>query len=483
MTDNETKSTPETESTSETVTTEVATEETEHDHHHHEGEESEEPFLFVEEPTFEMDYKGDCAYEVKVVIPSSNEEKQSSELFDELKHEAIVPGFRKGKAPIKLIQKKFEKYVRNEVESKLISEAFRKLVKDHELRPLKEPEIEGIDKLHDRQSGEPICVTLKFEVAPKVTLGKYRGIELKRQVQPIPDDAVDQAIEALRNRFAVYETLKEGTAQDGDQVIIDFRGTVDGQEFRGGTAKNYPYILGTKKFFAEFERALQGVSVGAELECDVEMPEDYFNEELRGKTAHFQITVKEIRRKQVPELNDEFAKLAGHESVEALRKVTSERLQQEQQEAAKALLEAEALKRVIEDSTFELPKSWVESQTESIFENRVRELLAQRVPMDRIREMEDQLKNEARETAVDEIKRLVTLLEIADAEGLQVTDEDVEGELEATASRTGLDMETLAKFLGESEDRRNSYVSRLLRAKAIKLILDNAKVVDEEISK
>ncbi|HOJ33777.1 MAG TPA: trigger factor [Candidatus Hydrogenedentes bacterium] len=476
MTDNESKPTTDSEH-EDNSTADVAT--AEHTHAH--GEETEE-FQFVEDPSFDVSYKGDCAYEVKVVIPAANEEKQTTELFDELKHEATVPGFRKGRAPIKLIQKKFEKYVRSEVESRLISEAFRKLVKEQDLHPVTTPDIEGIDKDQVRQPGEPISVTLKFEVAPRVTLGKYRGIELTREVRKVCDKEVEEALENLRNRYAVYEPLNEGSAQAGDQVVIDFTGTVDGEPFRGGTAQNYPYILGTQRFFQEFEDVLSGAQVGAELECSVALPQDYFNEELRGKTAKFQIRVKELRRKKMPELNDEFAKSVGYESVDELRKAVRDRLAQEYQNQSQAELENQALEKVISASTFEIPKSVLDSTTEDYYQEEVRNLLRNRVPIETVEQRAEEIRNRAREMALRDVKAFVALNEIAEAEGLTVSDDDMEEHLEATSARMGIALDKLMQYVGEDEDRRSSYASRILRVKALKVIIDNANIVDQEVT-
>lgn len=445
-----------------------------------EGQEKE--FEFVEDPVFDITYKGDCAYEVKVVVPAANEQKQSDELYGELKHEAIVPGFRKGRAPIKLIQKKFEKYVKSEVESRLVTEAFRKLVKDQDLRPISTPDIEELDKEKPRGADEPFAFTLKFEVAPRASLGPYRGIEVVRPIRKITEKDIDENIEALRSRYAVYEPLKEGKAEPGDQVVIDFTGTVDGSEFRGGSGRNYPYILGTRRFFPEFEHVLEGASAGDELECEVTLPSDYFREELRGKKARFSIQVREVRRKNIPEINEDFAKLAGHASLAELRAATEQRLVEAARERAQEALERNAIEAVIAASTFEIPNSLIESTTEEYFQEEVRRLLAARVPMDTIREREDELRARAREAGIRDIQRVVALREISEAEGLAVTDEDLEQDIETASERTGIDSKTLENYLDENEDRRSAYMARILRAKALKIIVENARITDQEVS-
>jgi trigger factor len=448
----------------------------------HVHDEDEEEVIFVEDPQFDIDYKGECAYEVKVTIPPANRKKQSEEMFDELKSEAEVPGFRRGKVPRRLLERKFAKAVRGEVDSKLVSAAFQKLVKDKDLRPISTPDIDGLDETKEQSQDEPLAFTLKFEVAPKVELGKYRGVEVERPVVTVDDSDVHETIEDLRNRYAVYETLEDGSAAEGDQVIIDFKGTVDGVEFAGGSAEGYPYILGTKRFFPEFEDALQGTTTGQETACDVTFPEDYPNNDLKGKTAHFTIKINEIKRRRAPELNDEFAKQAGHENVEDMRNKIRERLQTTSAEQSSRMAESRAIEAVISGSTFEIPKSLIESTTEETYQEEVRELLQMRVPMAEIRQREEEMREHAREHALHDIKSIVVLNEIAEAEGIEVTDEDFEEEISALATRTGTESEAVARYLEES-GRKSSYEARILRAKAVKVIMDNAQITDKEISR
>ena len=162
------------------------------------AEAPEEEDDFVEDPTFDVDYKGECAYEVKVTIPPVNETQKLSEMLDELKKEAEVPGFRPGRAPRKLIEKKFGKIVKGEVEAKLVSAAFQKLIKDEDLNPLGMPEIDGLDEKKDRPDDEPLTFTFKFEVAPRVELGKYKGISVERPVVKVAKKDIDEAIDEMR---------------------------------------------------------------------------------------------------------------------------------------------------------------------------------------------------------------------------------------------------------------------------------------------
>jgi len=442
----------------------------------------EKEFEFVEDPVFTVEAKGDCAYEVGVTIPVANEQKLAGEMFEELKHEAELPGFRKGRAPRKLIERKFSKAVRGDVELKLINAAFTKLIKEQELKPIGPPDIEGLEDDKDRKADEPLTVTFKFEVRPKVELGKYRGIEVERPVFKVNDHDVDEAIEDIRNRFAIYEALPDGAAADGDQVNISFKGTIDGEEFPGGTAQNYPYILGTKRFFPEFEEVLVGSAPGAALSCQVSFADDYSVERLRGKTADFAITVNEIKRRNAPELTDEFAQQLGHENVEDMRGKVVERMRESTESRSNQIAEARALNTIIENSTFEMSKSLIEDMANGYYEDSVDRLRKSHVPGSQIQAREEQLRAQAREDAVREIKEWAALTEIAEAEGIEVTDEDFEKEASVLSARSGASVEDVTQFLGQ-EEQRNRYEMRIMNAKTLARVISLATVADKEVER
>lgn len=471
--DAETAATDETEAEDTATATEdaAATEETE----------QEEP-IFVEDPQFDLDYKGDCAYEVKVTIPPANRRKQSDEIFEELSHDAEVPGFRRGKVPRKLLERKFSKAVKGEVETKLVGAAFEKLIKDNDLRPISRPEIDGLEEDKQKSDEEPIEVTFKFEVAPRVELGKYRGVEVERPVVHVDDSDVEESIQEQLNRYAVYESVADGQAQEGDQVLIDFTGTIDGVEFPGGSAQGYPYILGTRRFFPEFEDALQGAATGETKEVDITFPDDYHAENLRGKTAHFAIKVNEIKRRKAPELTDDFAKQMGHDTVDAFRQAAREGMQRGADAQSERYAESRALDAVIAASTFQIPKSLVEATAEETLQDEVRQLLSMRVPMAEIRQREEHMREHARGHALRDIQAIVALNEIAEAEGVEVSDEDFEAELANLATRAGIESEAAARYIEES-GRRSSYEARILRAKAMRIVMEHAQITDKEVTR
>ena len=446
------------------------------------SEESEEKeFSFVEDPDFDVNYKGDCAYEVKVVIPVANEEKQTVEVFEELSREAELPGFRKGRAPKRLVEKKFRKHVKQEVKEKLLNAAFRKLVKDKDLNPIGALDIDGLDKDDDRQGGAPLTFTLKFEVGPRVELGKYRGLDVERPVLKVEEKDVEETIANIRQRFSLYEPLKEGKAEEGDQVVIDFTGAVDGQEFPGSKAQNYPYIIGTKRFFKEFEEALRGCETGQELSCDVTLPEDYGNAALRGKQAVFSIKVHEIKRRAIPESNDEFARQAGYENLDDLRAKITGQLRQNAMAQSDRIAKTRLVGKVVETSTFEFPKTALKSMFEEAYEEELKRLRRARTPEAELREREGEIRNRVETKLKESLRPYLALNEIAEAEGLEATEEDFEKEAADLGERFGVSAEAVVDVIN-AEGRRGAYEARILREKALDVLLGHAVIADKDAS-
>lgn len=445
-------------------------------------EQEEGVFEFVTPPTFKVEYKGDCAYEVAASIPVDNLQKQAKDLFEELQDDAELPGFRRGKAPIKLLENKFGKAIKGEAAGKLVSAAFQKLIKDEDLYPLDLPEVEGLEEVEDIPDDAPLEFTMKFEVAPKCELGEYRGLEIERPVLKVGDKQIEEAIAQMQDRFAAYEPIKaNGKAKKDDHIIIDFKGTVDGETFEGSTAENYPYVLGSKRFLPEFEAALEGAKTDEDVVVKLTFPEEYGHKELAGKNAEFSIKIHEIKRKMTPKLDDEFAKTAGYESLEDMNAKVKEHLQSGADEQSRRITESNAIKKAIENSTFELPKSMLESSARIFAEQEVRRLMQMRVPPSQIEAAREEIHEHSHKVAEDSIKALVLLNEIGDTEDIEVSEEDFAKEAEAIQQRTGMDMSIVQRFLSQ-QGRRSEYESNIFRQKSAAVILDNAKITDKEVT-
>lgn len=458
------------------ATEEAAEHENDHDHDH------EDEFEFVEDPSFDIDYKGDCQYEVKVTVAASNKQKQAAKMYEELKSDAELPGFRKGRAPVKLIEAKFSKAVKSEVAGKLVGAAFQKLIKDEDLKPSGYPDVDGLDDEKDSPSDAALEFTLKFDVAPRVKLGKYQGIEIERPVVKVDKQDVDEAIEEIRNQHAVFEELEGGVAAEGDQVTIDFKGTLDGEEFSGGSAENYPYILGSNRFFPEFEKALLGASPDDELKCKVKFPDDYFAEELREKKADFKITVHEVKRKSAPKLEKKFAVEVGYEDVKDMKAKVKEQLAEATQSRSQSITESRALEAIIESSTFEISPNLVEVASRQQQEQELRELIQRGLPREEFEGLLGAVEERSKEAALRNIKAMVVLSEIGEAEGIEVNEDDLDKEAETISKSVGAEVDQVAQYI-KQDDQRDSYLDRIYRSKALAVILDNGKITDKELTR
>lgn len=444
---------------------------------------NDQQYTFKEDPTFNIDYKGDCAYEVGVVIPVVNEAEQTQEMLKDIREEAELPGFRRGKAPKQLLKKKFSKAIKKEVSGKLVSEAFQKLVTDENLSPIGYPDIKGLEEDAERPDDQAMEFTFSFEVSPRVELGKYRGLDVERPVVTVDEEDILNAIDEMLKQNASYQEVDD-QSEENDQVIMDFKGTVDGEEFSGGSAENYPYIVGSKRFFPEFEEVLVGAKAGDERTCQVEFPEDYQSDDVAGKTADFTITINEVKRQTVPELSDEFAEEAGFENTDDLREKVTEKLRESSEAQSNRIAESRALEQIIESSTFEMSASMVESVAANYKQQEFQRLSQSQPDPETMKAAMEDIENNAEAEAIKSIKAMVTLNEIGETEGVEVTDKDFEKEAATMAKSMGMDdqVEMVAQYMAQG-DQRSTYADRIYRAKAMAVVLEHATVTDKELSR
>jgi trigger factor len=463
-------------------TTDAGVETPQAEHHHHHDHDHSHEFEFVADPSFDVQYKGECVYEVGVTIPAANRKAKADEMFDELQGGAQLPGFRRGKAPKALVQSKFARAVRSDVFQSLVSSAFEKLIHDNELRPLGMPDIDGVEAALESGEDTDIAITFKFEVAPRVTLGDYTGLKVERPVLEVEDADIDRAIDELRERTAYFVSVEEAPSQEGDQVVIDFTGRIDGEVFAGGSAENYPYFIGSKRFFPQFEAALVGANVGQEVTAEVPFPEDYHGKDVAGKTAIFTIKINEIKRRALPELDEDFAREAGYESIADMREKVAADLRAGASQQSQQIMENRLLKQVVENSTYEIPASLIESSTQEYYRQELQRLAQLRISPAEVQKRAPEILEEARQAAVDNIKAFVTINEIGLAEGISVTEEDFAQEAAAIQARTGMNLDVVQRFLSQA-DQRSDYEGRIFRRKAMQIVANAAEIKDVVVTR
>ena len=395
---------------------------------------------------------------VKLVITSSDEEfeKGLEQAYNKNKSKINVQGFRKGKAPRKIIEKFYGKEVFFEdAANAIIPEAYAKAAEESGLEIVSQPEI-GLVQLED---GKPFIFSATVAVKPEVELGQYKGVEVAKADVEVTEDDINAELDKVREQNSRTVNVEDRPVQDKDMTVIDFEGSIDGQPFQGGKGENYPLTIGSHSFIDTFEEQLIGKNIGEETEVNVTFPEDYHAEELKGKPATFKVTVKEIKEKQYDDLDDDFAQNVSDfdtlaEYKEDLKKTIGERKANE----AKNKKEAEAIDKIIENAKMDIPSAMVDTQVRQMAEDFSRRLQQQGLSVEQYFQFTgltaDKLFADMQPEAEKRIKSRLVLEAIVKAENIEVSDEEYESELNKMAESYGMEVDKIKEFMGEYEQKQ-----------------------------
>ena len=395
---------------------------------------------------------------VKLVITSSDEEfeKGLEQAYNKNKSKINVQGFRKGKAPRKIIEKFYGKEVFFEdAANAIIPEAYAKAAEESGLEIVSQPEI-GLVQLED---GKPFIFSATVAVKPEVELGQYKGVEVTKADVEVTEDDINAELDKVREQNSRTVNVEDRPVQDKDMTVIDFEGFIDGQPFQGGKGENYPLTIGSHSFIDTFEEQLIGKNIGEETEVNVTFPEDYHAEELKGKPATFKVTVKGIKEKQYDDLDDDFAQNVSDfdtlaEYKEDLKKTIGERKANE----AKNKKEAEAIDKIIENAKMDIPSAMVDTQVRQMAEDFSRRLQQQGLSVEQYFQFTgltaDKLFADMQPEAEKRIKSRLVLEAIVKAENIEVSDEEYESELNKMAESYGMEVDKIKEFMGEYEQKQ-----------------------------
>ena len=395
---------------------------------------------------------------VKLVITSSDEEfeKGLEQAYNKNKSKINVQGFRKGKAPRKIIEKFYGKEVFFEdAANAIIPEAYAKAAEESGLEIVSQPEI-GLVQLED---GKPFIFSATVAVKPEVELGQYKGVEVAKADVEVTEDDINAELDKVREQNSRTVNVEDRPVQDKDMTVIDFEGFIDGQPFQGGKGENYPLTIGSHSFIDTFEEQLIGKNIGEETEVNVTFPEDYHAEELKGKPATFKVTVKAIKEKQYDDLDDDFAQNVSDfdtlaEYKEDLKKTIGERKANE----AKNKKEAEAIDKIIENAKMDIPSAMVDTQVRQMAEDFSRRLQQQGLSVEQYFQFTgltaDKLFADMQPEAEKRIKSRLVLEAIVKAENIEVSDEEYESELNKMAESYGMEVDKIKEFMGEYEQKQ-----------------------------
>ena len=414
---------------------------------------------------------------IKMTIEVAAEEfdKAITAAYNKEKNKINVPGFRKGKAPQNIIEKMYGKEVfYNDALDQLVPDEYEKAYDEVDEDIMSSPRFEVVQA----EAGKPVIFTATVAVMPDVTLGDYKGIEIAAVDTTVTDEYVEKKISSELDKDSRYEKV-ERPVQNGDRVKLDFEGFVDGVAFEGGKGTNYNLVIGSGQFIPGFEEQLVGAEAGADVEVNVNFPEDYHEASLAGKASVFKCKVNEIEEKQVPELNDDYAADKGFESVKDYRDSVRSDLEVDKLNEARGKKQDEAIAKVIENATFEVPEEIYETEQRLIIRDYQQRLSMQGLSWDTYMQYTgltlDKMMEQVRPQAEDRIKSRIVLEAVARAEGIEVTDEDRQKEYESMAEAYQLEAEKVKEMLeakGSKELEKD-----LLIKKAMEFVTDNAKEV------
>lgn len=390
---------------------------------------------------------------------------------------AKIPGFRKGKVPRGIIEKQYGPQMQQEAIDELIRESYFKALVDNKIAAVSGPEITDAEPL---EKGKPFNFTAEVEVKPEVEARDYKGLELKKEQLELSDDHVESQIEEMRSGQAQMEPTSRKMAREGDLVVIDFEGFVDGEPFEGGKAEDHELELGSGSFIPGFEEQIERMKRGEEKEIQVTFPEDYGTEHLAGKEATFRATLKEIKEKTLPKLDKEFAEGFGLESVDELKDKLRENYEQQEKQRVDSDLRERLMEALVEANPIEVPESMVSTQLDYMFENTSQRLKAQGMSIEMLGMDKERFAAMYRETAEKQVKGSLLLEAVARQEDLTVDESEIDGKLEVIAEQANAPLDAVKQHYSSAENR-NALKSHLVEEKAIEFLLDKAKV--EEVPK
>lgn len=385
--------------------------------------------------------------------------------------DAKVDGFRKGHVPADVLEKKFKKEIEGEILNHIISEEYRKAVEENNLSPIADIKLE---KYEDNEDNVEVVFTIP--VLPEITLGDYKSVKVEKEALDVNDEKVNAEIEIMRsNAGKLKEVADDEAAKDKDVANINFEGFVDGEAFDGGKAEGFDLTLGSKSFIDTFEDQIIGHKKGDEFDVNVTFPEEYHAENLKGKPAVFKIKLNSIKRKEEAELNEDLAKELGYDSVEDLKAKTKENLTKREETRIENEHKGKVVDAVVEGVNFEIPEAIVEREIQFQINRFAQQLQMQGMSLNQYFEMTGQniekMRESIKESAGKSVKRDLVLNEIAKAEKVEATEEEVNAELDRTALMYGMDREGLI-----AEVRKSGNYARFIDD--IKYQIVNRKTVD-----
>jgi len=408
---------------------------------------------------------------INIEIEPDSVAKEMDKAIKDVAKKAKIPGFRPGKAPKNVVEKHYGEEVRSEVMNRLISDSYLMALQEHKLSPVDMPKIENITTL---AKGSSLSFTATVEVRPSITLGTYDGIEVKEQDLSVTDDELNQTLDRLREMYAQLEVVEGQTLAQDHTAIIDFEGFHDGKTIEGAKAVDHMLAIGSGNLIPGFEEQIIGMKKGETREIQVTFPADYTNKEIAGKDARFTVTLKEIKKKVLPELNDEFAKdTGGNKSVEELKARVREDLEARKRDEQGSAQREELMSRLVDAHAFEVPEGMVEHELQTMARQQATRFARQGMDIKSFDVKKFMEKN--RDLAVKRVKGILLLEEIAVKEKVSVTDQELSASIAAMAKSAGQTADAVRKYYESQDGGLDNLRASLVQEKTLGLLLSRTK--------
>jgi trigger factor len=419
---------------------------------------------------------------LKVEIAAEAAQKQLDEIADEYRRHVRVPGFRPGKAPLALVKRRYQKDIRNDLLQKMIPESYDQAIKEKDIQPLDEPRLENLTY----EEGKPLVYEAHFETHPQITLPTYRGLDVRAAALSVTDEDIEAALDALREEHARLTPIEDRPIQGGDFAMVDMHGEYVVPEGERHThahgpidEENVQVEVGAERTHKAFSEALLGMNIAQEKTFEVAYPDDYPQKELAGHTIRFTLEVADIKKKELPELNDDFAKEAGADDLKALRDKVRADITEFREKNRENEIKKKLVAKLAEAAPFEVPDVLVEDQLKDRIRDLSYNIAARGVDPSKVKLDWQKVRAELRAEAERDVRAAMILSEISKAEALDVSDEELEDELSQIAKSMKQPREKIRQHF-QKEGRMAGLRAQIRRRKALDLVFENAVVGEEE---
>ncbi|MBR0490969.1 MAG: trigger factor [Clostridia bacterium] len=411
---------------------------------------------------------------IEVTVEASKFDEAIKRVYFQSAKYFNIPGFRKGKAPLQIVEKYYGKEIFYEdAFNEIAPAALEEAVKENNLEVVSRPNID----ITQIEKGKDVIFTAVMQTKPEAELGKYKGIEIKKIEYNVTDKDIEEELKHMQEHNSRLVTVEDRAVKKGDIAVIDFEGFVDDKAFDGGKGENYELEIGSNTFIPGFEDQVIGMQVDEGRDVKVKFPEEYFSKDLAGKDAVFKVTLHEIKKKELPKLDDEFAKdVSEFDTLEELKKDIKEKKEKENANKTKYETEDAVIKAVCENLKVEIPSGMIETETENMLKDIEQRLSYQGLKLDQYLKMmgktEEEMKKEYEPQAIDAIKSRFALEKVIELEKIEATDKEVEEKIEEMAKNYG---KTADDF--KNNENIKSYLKQgILNEKAVDFLVKNAKM-------